>query len=100
MKKKKKTWKTKMCPAFLEGACRHRYKCWFAHGEHELRQVNQNPPPEVEVANGIIHEVPPPPEVVQDVNVEPEVVEDVNVEPEVTLRRSPRLALLPRRNYK
>ena len=52
------------------------------------------------MANGNTHEVAPPPEVVEDVNVEPEVVEDVNVEPEVTLRRSPRLALLPRRNYK
>ena len=48
-------------------------------------------------------QVPPPAvEVAEDVNVEPEAVEveDVIVEPEGPLRRSPRLARKPRKNYK
>ena len=54
----------------------------------KFNHFRQVPPPEVEMA--------------EDIHVEPEVVEveDVNVEPEVPLRRSPRLARKPIKNYK
>lgn len=41
---KQNLYKTELCRSWMEkGICRYGHKCQFAHGEHELRNLNRHP---------------------------------------------------------